>query len=190
LRVAAFVGSSVEDAKGPWPLADGLCTIEEHRDLPIDVQAKDLFYTGLVDDVIIANCFPSEEELKKLGELHKGLVTLDVDLEVDLNEDEKTIAFEELHFFRGDRGGYTVRSTMPRLKFKDAVIPEKNARTIRKGDVILDNVNSPRYKGELHIALVDFENDGNSNVIGRVTETNLRFLEQIKPWQKFKLSKV
>ncbi len=79
---------------------------------------------------------------------------------------------------------------MPRLKFKDAVIPEKNARTIRKGDVILDNVNSPRYKGELHIALVDFENDGNSNVIGRVTETNLRFLEQIKPWQKFKLSKV
>ncbi|MGR5148772.1 DUF871 domain-containing protein [Photobacterium alginatilyticum] len=190
LRVAAFVGSAVEGAKGPWPLADGLCTIEEHRDLPIDVQAKDLFYTGVVDDVIIANCFPSEEELKKLGELHKGLVTLDVELEVELNDDEEAIAFDELHFFRGDRGEYTIRSTMPRIKFKDAAIPVKNARKIRRGDVILDNANTPRYKGELHVALVDYDNDGSSNVIGRVTDTNLRFLDQVKPWQKFKLARV
>ena len=189
IRVAAFI-SSHHATFGPWPVTEGLCTLEEHRNLPLDVQAKDLFYTGLIDDVIIANCFASEEELEKLSEINKGLIVLDVELETEISETERKIAFEELHFYRGDVSEYTVRSTMPRVKYKNDEIKANNTRNIRKGDVLVENSNYSRYKGELHIALKDFENDGNTNVIGRVSPTNMRFIDQIKPWQKFRLKNV
>jgi hypothetical protein len=189
LRVAGFINSP-SATFGPWPVNEGLCTLEEHRDLPIDIQAKDLFYSNLVDDVIIANCFASDEELEILGKLNKALVTLDIKTEYNLSEVEEKIAFEELHFFRGDRGDYTVRSTMPRVKYKNHEISPKNTRNIKRGDVIIENSNYSRYKGELHLALKDYENIGNSNIIGHITENNLRFLDLIQPWQKFKLKNI
>ena len=79
---------------------------------------------------------------------------------------------------------------MPRVKYKSFEIRPVNARSIKKGDVIIENSNYSRYKGELHIALLDYENEGNSNVIGRVSSNNLRFLEQIQSWQKFRLKKI
>ena len=187
IKVAAFVNSRAADF-GPWEVAEGLCTLEEHRDLDIVTQAKDLFYSNLVDDVIIANCFASEEELKALGELNKGVMTLDVELETELSEAERKIAFEELHFFRGDRGDYAVRSTMPRVKYKNEEIISKNTRDIKKGDVLIENSNYARYKGELHIALRDFVNEGNTNVIGKVSQSDMRFVDKIEAWQKFKLN--
>ena len=79
IRTAAFVNSPSAD-HGPWPVSEGLCTLEEHRNLPIVVQAKHLFATGLIDDVIIANAFASEEELKALSELNKEMITLNVEI--------------------------------------------------------------------------------------------------------------
>ena len=58
IRTAAFVSSRTAEF-GPWPVKEGLCTLEQHRYLPLEVQAKDLFNTGLIDDVIIANAFAS-----------------------------------------------------------------------------------------------------------------------------------
>jgi len=54
LRTAAFV-SSQSATFGPWDVKEGIPTLEEHRKLPIGVQAKDLFNTKLIDDIIIAN---------------------------------------------------------------------------------------------------------------------------------------
>ncbi|MCK5779581.1 MAG: DUF871 domain-containing protein [Psychrilyobacter sp.] len=187
IRVAAFVNSK-NATFGPWKVSEGLCTLEEHRYIEdITVQARDLWNTNVVDDVIVANCFASEAELKALGELKRGLLALDVDLEVTLSETESNILYDELHFFRGDRSEYTVRSTMPRIVYKDKDIKPQNTRNIKRGDVIIENSNYDRYKGELHIALRDYENEGNSNVIGRIREDNLIFIDQIRPWQKFKL---
>ncbi|MCB7106320.1 MupG family TIM beta-alpha barrel fold protein, partial [Eubacterium callanderi] len=36
IKVAAFVSSQEEGTYGPWPVNEGLCTLEIHRDLPID----------------------------------------------------------------------------------------------------------------------------------------------------------
>ncbi len=186
IRVAAFINSTAA-AFGPWPLSEGLCTLEEHRYIEdITVQARDLWNTDVVDDIIIANCFASEDELKALGELRRGLLTLDVELEVELSETEAKILYKELHFYRGDASEYTIRSTMPRVKYAEEKIKPKNTRAIKRGDVIIENSNYARYKGELHIALKDYENEGNSNVIGRVREDNIIFIDQIKSWQKFK----
>jgi len=188
IRVAAFVSSAADNTFGPWPVSEGLCTLEEHRNIKdITVQARDLWNSDFVDDVIIANCFATEDELKALGELRRGLLTLDVDLEVELSDVESKILYDELHFYRGDASEYTVRSTMPRVKYAKEEIKPKNTRAIKRGDVIIENSNYARYKGELHIALQDYENEGNSNVIGRIREDNLIFIDQIKSWQKFKL---
>jgi hypothetical protein len=42
---------------GPWKVMEGLPTLEDHRDLPIEVQAKHLLMTGLIDDIIISNAY-------------------------------------------------------------------------------------------------------------------------------------
>ena len=76
IKVAAFVSSQEEGTYGPWPVNEGLCTLEIHRDLPIDVQARHLFATRLVDDVIIANAYASEEELSTLSKIDPGKLTL------------------------------------------------------------------------------------------------------------------
>lgn len=187
VRVAAFV-SSKEATFGPWKVSEGLCTLEEHRDInDITVQARDLWNSGVVDDVIIANCFASDKELEELGKLRRGLLEIDVELEVELNEVESKILFSELHFQRGDCSEYSIRSTMPRVKYKNESIDMKNIRDIRFGDVLIENSKVTRYKGEVHIALQDLKNEGNYNVVGRVREDNLIFLTMVKPWQKFKL---
>ena len=40
---------------------EGLPTLEDHRDLPIEVQAKHLLMTGLIDDIIISNAYATKE---------------------------------------------------------------------------------------------------------------------------------
>ena len=56
LRTAAFITSQNKDTFGPWPVADGLPTLELHRELPIEVQAKHLIALGNINDIIISNC--------------------------------------------------------------------------------------------------------------------------------------
>ena len=74
---------------GPWDINDGLCTLEEHRNLPIEVQAKHLWATGLIDDVIIGNAYASEEELEKLGNLNRYMLQLKVHFVDEATEVEK-----------------------------------------------------------------------------------------------------
>ena len=40
IPVAIFISSLVKGSHGPWPVSDGLPTIEEHRDMPIEEQLK------------------------------------------------------------------------------------------------------------------------------------------------------
>jgi hypothetical protein len=52
LNTMAFVNS--HDATfGPWPTQDGLCSLEDHRDLEIATQVKHLVLTGLIDDISV-----------------------------------------------------------------------------------------------------------------------------------------
>lgn len=186
IRTAAFI-SSKEAGFGPWPVSEGLCTLEEHRNLPVAVQAKDLFNTGLIDDVIIANAFASESELIALGHLDKELLTLDVQLIGGIPEIEKNIVLDELHFNRGDISEYMIRSTQSRVKYSMHPFELFNAPAIRRGDIMIDSSLYERYAGELQIALKDMENSGKTNVVGRISEKEIYLLDHIEPWQKFKL---
>ncbi|MEK4713361.1 MupG family TIM beta-alpha barrel fold protein [Sporosarcina sp. FSL K6-1540] len=186
IRTAAMI-SSKDAAFGPWPVQEGLPTLEEHRFLPIDVQAKDFFQTNLIDDLIIGNAFASEEELKSLSLLNRYLLELKVDFKEQTSQMEKEIALENPHFNRGDVSAYVIRSTQSRVLYQQHDFPAHDTDTIARGSVTIDNSGYERYKGELHIALSPMENSGNTNIVATVDKEEQFLLDQIHPWQKFKL---
>lgn len=185
LPIAAFVSSQNEDTYGPWPVNEGLCTLEMHRDLPIDVQMRHLCATGMIDDVIIANAYASQEELETCAKINPNLLTFKIEFEKELNEIEEKIVYEHPHFVRGDMSEYMARSTMPRVTFAKESVPPQNTRDLKRGDVIIINDEYSRYKGELHIVLKDMPNDGRKNVIGHIPENERMLLDYIEPWKPF-----
>jgi hypothetical protein len=186
LRLAAFVCSQEPNTFFSQDLMEKLPTLESHRDLPIAAQAKELFYCGLIDDVIISNAYASESDLKLLAELNKDIITLNVELK-DTSNLTKEMLSDNLHFNRGDTSEYMIRSTQLRVKYKNESIPAFNTADIKLGDITIDNDNYGKYKGELHVALLPMKNEGNVNVVGRVADLDMPLLKYIKPWSKFKL---
>lgn len=189
IRTAAFVSSNVGGI-GPWPVSEGLPTLEEHRKLPIEVQTKDLFNTSLIDDVIISNCFASEEELRILGGMNTEILTLSVELDKNLPNIEKSIVIDELHFNRGDVSEYMIRSTQSRVKYKGHKFELINPRDIEKGDIIIESSLYEHYSGEMQIALKPMINSGKTSIVGKIVEEEIYLLDYIKPWQKFKLKTI
>lgn len=184
INLAAFISSKTAN-HGPWPVSEGLCTLEEHRFLPIDVQCKHLFATGLIDDVIIGNAFASEDELRILSEVNKDMITLNVHIYDETPALERKIILEEYHFNRGDVSEYMIRSTQSRVKYKGESFKAINTRDIRRGDILIDSDLYTRYSGELQIALKDMKNTGKTSVVGRVCDEELFLLDYIKPWGSF-----
>ncbi|HDL2827370.1 TPA: DUF871 domain-containing protein, partial [Enterococcus faecium] len=173
LNTMAFVNSQSAEF-GPWPTQDGLCTLEDHRDLEIATQVKHLILTGLIDDISIGNAYASEEELKEMAEaFNADYPTLKVDTEEGITENERICLFDNLHSYRGDRSEYILRSTMTRVYYKDKDFPPHNTRDMHHGDVLIDNEGYGQYKGETQIALKDMKNDGRVNVVGRISDDEL-----------------
>lgn len=186
IRTAAFISSN-NGSFGPWPVNEGLPTLEEHRELSIDVQAKDLLNTGLIDDIIVSNCYASPEELKSLGKLDKDILELKVNLIDNLPEMERKIVLEEAHFNRGDISEYMIRSTQSRVKYKGQDFQLINPKNIEKGDILIDSSLYEHYAGELQIALKPMENSGRTSVVGKVVDEEIYLLDYIRPWQRFRL---
>lgn len=186
LQVAAFVSSNHEGTYGPWPLNEGLCTLEMHRGLPLDFQVRHMFATGMVDDVIIANAYASDEELKACAAVNPSILTFAIELEKVLTDTEKEILnYEPKHVVRGDMSEYMVRSAWPRVTFADRSVPAANTRDMKRGDVVILNDGYAKYKGELHIVLKDMPNDGRKNVIGHLPEYEHILLNYVEPWKVF-----
>ena len=185
VRLAAFVGCTSHDAFGPWPLREGLPTLEDHRDLPLDLAARRLAATGLIDDVIISNCFATPAELDALAAVDAQRVEFRTAPEGDPSEVELEILYTFPHQVRGDRSGYLARSTMSRVKYHDAEIAPRNTRDLHRGDVVVVNGNDARYKGELQIILRDIPNDGTRNVVATLAEEEQPLMGYLGSWTHF-----
>lgn len=189
LRTAAFVSSQADGAYGPWPVDDGLVTLEKHRHLPLHVQIKDYIAMNEIDDIIISNFYPSDEELAEIKNINLTKLNLKVELVDSIPEIERKIVLEEPHFNRGDVSAYFKRSTMSRVKYKGHDFKIFNApEMIRRGDLIIESSDFGHYAGELQIATQDMKNTGKSNVVGRIAEDEVFLIDNIKPWQKFEFS--
>ncbi|MGL4773445.1 MAG: DUF871 domain-containing protein [Clostridium sp.] len=186
LRTAAFITSQNENTYGPWPVSFGLPTLEMHRNLPMEVQAKHLIALGNINDIIISNCYPSDDELERISKIRKDMVTFDVVLNKETPEVERKILFEEMHFNRGDFSDNLIRSTQSRVKYKGHNFKVFNTpEIIRRGDIVIESSEYGHYAGELQIAVNDMKNTGMSNVVGRIREEELFIIDFIEPWQKF-----
>ncbi|MGL6009116.1 MAG: DUF871 domain-containing protein [Culicoidibacterales bacterium] len=186
MRTAAFV-SSPSATIGPWSVMDGLSTLEMHRTMPIDVQAKHLWATGLIDDVIIGNMFATEEELAKLAELDPYKLTLKVDFSNDSSALEKDIVLNFEHFRRGDLNEYMVRSTMSRVVYKAEDFPVHDVQALSKGDLVIGNDDFGMYKGEMQLVLKEMPLDARKNVVAKIVEEEHFLIDFIGSWDKFAL---
>ncbi|MBF0700046.1 DUF871 domain-containing protein [Streptococcus danieliae] len=188
IRTAAFVSAQTA-SEGPWPLEEGLPTLEEHRFRPLAAQIEWFKATGLIDDILIANQFVSREELEAIRwSVTAEVVTLEVEAAADLSAvEQEIIAFP--HVYRGDISDYLLRSTQPRLVFAQESLPPRSrtAYPVQRGDVLMDNDLYGRYKGELQLVLQDFEASPKVNRVGRISEAYVPILDLIQPWQDFRL---
>ena len=186
LRTAAFV-KAPSASVGPWPVSDGLCTLEEHRDQALSYQVKDMFLNLGMHTVLISESFASDKELELMGSINPYLLELEIDLIKDIPKVEKAIVFDEPHFHRGDEGEYLIRSTQSRVKYKGHKFPVFNAVPIKKGDILIESSDYGTYAGELHIARQDMPNSGKTNIVGKISDKELALIDHIKAWQRFKL---
>lgn len=188
IHSAAFITS--QQAKvSPWPVSEGLCTLEMHRDISIVAQAKHMKLLGLVDDWIIGNAYASEEELKAVSEIYQSNETI---IRIETNSTitalEKEILCKHMHEYRGDISEYVVRSTKGRLRYRDVSLPAyATSCDIKRGDLLILNEEYGQYKAEVQIALSDRKGDSRINVVGRIIEEDLILLEHLKPFQLFTL---
>ncbi|WKF67439.1 DUF871 domain-containing protein [Streptococcus equi] len=187
IATAAFI--TAQSAKeGPWPLSEGLPTVEAHRHLPIDVQVELMKAAGTIDTVILSNQFITEDELAQCRQaLDSPVMSIKVKPLVDLTDiEEKIICYP--HCYRGDVSDYVIRSTMPRVVYaQEAIAPREQPKQVKRGSIIIDNDHYNRYKGELQIALKPFTLSSKANVVADIKEDYLSLLDELKPWQEFSL---
>lgn len=182
VTTAAFVSSNETNTFGPWPVYRGLPTLEIHRDLPIDVQARHLIASKLIDDILIGNAYASEAELRSLGELDLSKSMIGIQPVEGITSAERQIIFEMNHFGRPDHSDFFIRSSIPKLKFKETSIPQRMIPEthFKRGDVVVVNDQLTHYRGELEVVLQEIENDGERNLVGRIPENEQMILDALE----------
>ncbi len=204
LKTAIFISSQEKGTHGPWPISDGLPTIEDHRSLPVQVQLKHCIALKNIDEVLFGNAYASEEEMKALKEVmdqayihveertdfgafsnllpHGDVVRvpLHVCMDENVTDLEREIAFDyPVHCDMGDCLNYVLRSRMTRMIYKKQSIPYRESGKISftLGDVVIVNDNCAAYRGEIQIVMKEMEADGQRNLIGRVVDEELMLLK-------------
>lgn len=184
IKTAAFVTSQVAKY-GPWDVNDGLPTLEMHRHLPIELQVRHLFATGLIDTVIIGNAYASDEELAAVAAVDRYKLSLGIEFVSEVSEIERQIVADSKHFRRGDITSTVVRSTMTRVTYADMANPaHDNTQEFQVGDVVVGNDDFGKYKNELQIVL-EPHSDSRKNLVGKIPQEELMMLDFLKPWTKF-----
>ena len=183
MRLQAFISSNAPEAFGPWPVTEGLPTLEMHRDLPIEVQLKHFVMMGCVSDVMIGNCFATDDELAAMERANSDRVRFTTRLVDDLPEDMARRLGMNLSV-RGDcTSGYMIRTLESRMD--PAPVEPFNTVDIERGDVIIDNRLYGQYAGEVQIALAPMKNSGKTNVVGRIDESEHVLLDYLAAGTRF-----
>lgn len=182
MTTAAFVSSQAKDTFGPWKVYQGLPTLEADRTLPIDAQVRHMIACEVIDDILIGNAYATEEELKAMASVKLTNTTIKMDAVEGLSEGEKDAIYHFVHNGRNDASEYYIRSSFPRMKFKDREIPVRacDKKTFVRGDVLVVNDNLAHYRGEVEIVLTEIENDGQRNYVGHIADSDIRILDEME----------
>lgn len=192
LRTAAFVSSNQKHTHGPWNVFCGLPSVEDMRNLPIDLQARYYLWSRNVDDLIIGNAFASHDELVSLSQVKWQRLQLTLCEAPGLSLAEKEILYtHHNHQNRLDYSDYFIRSSEVRTHYTNASIPARNQakEVFHKGDVLIVNDHLAHYRGELEIALKDIPNDGERNYVGSIVPEEIGLLDLLAPGEFFEFRK-
>jgi len=150
------------------PLFDGLPTLEKHRYMSPFIAALELYKEG-TEDVFVGDPEPGEDLLKRMVDFDNGKIIIQTEQ-----------GFE-------NHGEYHLRPDASRdvLRFMDTrvteSVPPLQNDPRPKGSITIDNDLYGRYRGEMQITLTDLPADGRVNVVGRVKESDLLFLDHVNP---------
>lgn len=183
LRLQAFVTSQQPDAVGPWPVDDGIPTMEVHRSLPIEVQMKHYAMMDEITDVIISNNFASDQELAAMAAANTEAVKFHITPAEGVPAEQLERLSIPLSVRFDCSSGYLVRTLESRMR-PGEVAPFNNV-DIHRGDVLIDNDNYGSYKGEVQIALCDMPGWERTNVVGHIDDAEHMLLQYLKPSQPF-----
>ncbi|WP_265456522.1 DUF871 domain-containing protein [Enterococcus sp. HY326] len=191
IPTAAFINAP-SGTFGPWPMEEGICTVEAHRPLSIETQAAHLLFLKSIDCVIIGNAYASDKELAAVSKIFQmRTIPIRVKLANKLSEIEKEIVLNHTHIYRGEVTPFVYRTKSDgRKRYADQSVQPNNTDNIRKGDILIDNDLYLQYKGELQIAKKDRLADEKVNVVGKVLEEDWLLLETMQPWTSFHLEEV
>lgn len=177
-NIAAFVSSGAEDTFGPWPVKEGLVTLEMHRHKAIDFQVRHLIATRMINSIYIGNAFASIEELSSFQHLNPNQVSIRIDETDGITALESEILYDNVHIIRGDFSDFVKRSLLSRFTYKSKDIPSNHSNSVlKRGDIVIINNDLPHYRGELQIVLQDTPNDGRYNVIAKIVGDEMIFID-------------
>ena len=208
---AVFISSNEDYTHGPWPVHDGLPTVEDHRWIPAELQVRHWIAVGDVDEIIFGNAFASEEEFKAIDRvMNQAYVNIpklvgedylaellphgDVErvpfkviLDDGVTDLEKEILFDNMYHQCGETPYYMIRSRWTRMFYGKKNIPERkiDEEYYHRGDVVIVNDNLAHYRGEVQIVLKDMKVDGQRNRIGHIPEADHILLNEVKAGRSF-----
>ncbi|QIK69492.1 DUF871 domain-containing protein [Erysipelothrix sp. HDW6C] len=182
VRLAAFISSNEPNTFGPWPVSEGLVSVEVNRGQEISAQARFMVATKLVQDIMIGNAYASETELKAVGDVNLNKTVFKIVPEATLTAIETKILYDDIHLAR-EEGAYVKRDMISRFVNKKATIePNCCPETLHYGDVIILNNRLAHYAGELQIVTAKtLNNDGRYNRVGTIVEDELMMIDLLSP---------
>lgn len=177
LRLAVFISSQEPDTVGPWPISDGLPTIEVCRDLDVDEQIRLIESFGIFDDVLFGNAYASIQELEKVSIYHKKEKIIKIKFDDKVTQAEKSIVLDNIHTIRLDSNLIMHRSSNTR---NAKVLARAYDEDFKSNDLILINDKLEYYMGEFEIIKSELKNDGCRNYLGSLEGIEKEILNNIK----------
>lgn len=185
LSVGAFIASQ-EGRRGP--LSEGLPTLEEHRRLPVSLAARHLSALGM-QSIFIGDDRPSMTELRQLARVSReetGVVVLKARFLIR----EPYVQDLLSHTFtaRPDPSRDVVRAGNSRSLLDGRIVEPDSAgfRSLRRGDITIDNVDFLRYMGEVQIVKRELEPEERTNIAAKILPEEEFLIDTITPGRKFR----
>ncbi|WP_426349989.1 MupG family TIM beta-alpha barrel fold protein [Alloiococcus sp. CFN-8] len=180
IKTLAFVPG---DLVKRGPLYEGLPTVEDHRYKDPLLSILELRSSALCDIVLIGDVDITEELWNKLEKLNSGYVELRADI-----RKEYSFVRDIIHHDRPDSSSYVIRSQESREYGTPGKLFKAETAMLRsKGSISIGNENYLRYSGELEIARVDLPVEARVNIIGKIDQEDIKYLQYIDKAMGFRI---